>query len=91
MTLEDANLSLKLECALRELGFVEIGWTTYAHAGIFMVAPISYLEDSHPYDDLLGFQCFKDTCAIPQPVLHLGYPILGTAKEALNFALIHSG
>ena len=90
MTLEEANLSLKLECALRELGFVEIGWTTYAHAGIFLVAPVSHLEDAHPYDDLLGFQCLRNTCAVPQPILRLGQPIRDTAKAALNFALIHS-
>ena len=26
MTLEDGCYSLKLECALRELGFVDVGW-----------------------------------------------------------------
>ena len=34
MILEEACYSLKLECALRDLGFVDIGWKCVAHAGI---------------------------------------------------------
>ena len=36
MTLEDGCYSLKLECALRELGFVDIGWKCVAHAGLYL-------------------------------------------------------
>ena len=36
MILEEACYSLKLECALRDLGFVDIGWKCVAHAGIFV-------------------------------------------------------
>ena len=37
--------SLKLECALRELGFVDIGWRCVAHAGIFFVQPVGIPDD----------------------------------------------
>ncbi len=40
MILEEACYSLKLECALRDLGFVDIGWKCVAHAGIFFVQPV---------------------------------------------------
>ena len=40
MKLEEACYSLKLECALRDLGFVDIGWKCVAHAGIFFVQPV---------------------------------------------------
>ena len=36
MLLDEACHSLKLECALRDLGFVDIGWKCVAHAGIFL-------------------------------------------------------
>ena len=53
MILEEACHSLKLECALRDLGFVDIGWKCVAHAGIFFVQPIGIPDD--PDGDLLGF------------------------------------
>ena len=56
MTIEEANYSLKLECALRELSFVEIGWQAVALAGVFYVIPVSHLVVCHKNDNLLGFQ-----------------------------------
>ena len=53
MVLQEACDSLKLECALRDLGFVDVGWRCIAHAGIFFVQPIG-LPDN-PEGDLLGF------------------------------------
>ena len=53
MILEEACYSLKLECALRDLGFVDIGWKCVAHAGIFFVQPVGIPDD--PDGDLLGF------------------------------------
>ena len=53
MILEEACHSLKLECALRDLGFVDIGWKCVAHAGIFFVQPVGIPDD--PEGDLLGF------------------------------------
>ena len=55
MTLIEACTSLKLECALRELGFVEIGWRAIAHAGIYFIEPVGYASDAGPEDDMLGF------------------------------------
>ena len=53
MILEEACHSLKLECALRDLGFVDIGWKCVAHAGIFFIQPVGFPDD--PEGELLGF------------------------------------
>ena len=55
MLLRDACHSLRLECALREVGFVEIGWKTVARAGIYFIEPIGMKDDAGPRDSLLGF------------------------------------
>ena len=44
MKLEDGCYSLKLECALRDLGFVDIGWKCVAHAGVSYNTTFSRLE-----------------------------------------------
>ena len=53
MKVEDGCYSLKLEWALRELGFVDIGWKCVAHAGIFFIQPVGIPDD--PEGDLLGY------------------------------------
>ena len=55
MKLIEACDSLKLECALRDLGFVNIGWKVIAHAGIYFVEPIGMRNDCGPEDETLGF------------------------------------
>jgi hypothetical protein len=46
MKIIDGCHSLKLECALRDLGFVDIGWKCVAHAGIFFVhITVPYAKD----------------------------------------------
>jgi hypothetical protein len=55
VTLLDGCYSLKLECALRDLGFVEIGWSVVAHAGLFFVTPFSFSDNPAKDDDLYGF------------------------------------
>ena len=88
MTLEDACYSLKLECALRELGFVDIGWRVVAHAGIFFVEPVGWTTVSGPADDLLGFQLQRHVMARETSGgLHLGRPIAQTARQALDLAI----
>lgn len=83
MTLEDGCLSLKLECALRELGFVEIQWRVIAHAGLFFVFPVGFSNVSLG-EDLLGFQLSKH-CPLEQG-LRADCKILPTAKRALDLA-----
>ena len=61
MKLEEACFSLKLECALRELGFVEIGWKTIAHAGIYFVEPIGLRPDCGPEDNIGKKQSTEET------------------------------
>jgi hypothetical protein len=80
MTLEDACYSLKLECALRELGFVDVG--------IFFVEPAGWSTVCGPEDDLLGFQLQRHVMA-KETVggLHLGRPIAQTARKALDLAI----
>ena len=80
MKLEEACYSLKLECALRELGFVDIGWRCVAHAGIFFVQPVGIPDD--PDGDLLGF-----SLSIPNRKTHREWRLVGTAKRALDLAL----
>ena len=87
MTLEDGCVSLKLECALRELGFVEIQWRVIAHAGIFFVFPVG-LSNISLGEDLLGFQL--STQCPSQEGLRADCKILPTAKKALDFALFLS-
>lgn len=55
MLLRDACESIRLECALRELGFVEIGWRTIARAGVYFLEPIGFRNDVGPNDETLGF------------------------------------
>ncbi len=79
MTLEEGCYSLKLECALRELGFVDIGWKCVAHAGIFFVQPVGIPDD--PEGDLLGFSLF-----IPYKKERERYRLVSTARRALDIA-----
>ena len=55
MLLREACESIRLECALRELGFVTLGWKTVARAGIYFLEPIGLRLDSGPEDETLGF------------------------------------
>lgn len=80
MTLEYGCYSLKLECALRDLGFVDIGWKCVAHAGIFFVQPVGIPDD--PEGDLLGF-----SLSIPNQKEGAYNKIVTTAKKALDYAL----
>ena len=85
MCLEDACHSLKLECALRNLGFVDIGWKCVAHAGLYFIQPVGLgPESSHsPEDELLGF-LVRDHIRPRNPSASR---IMGaTAKVAINVA-----
>ena len=74
-------LLLKLECALRGLGFVDVGkWKTVARAGIFFVEPIGIPED--PDADLLGFLVTIPYASWKRPRLK------DTAKKALDYCLV---
>lgn len=84
MTLEDGCVSLKLECALRELGFVEVQWRVIAHAGLFFVFPVGFTNLSIN-EELLGFQ-LSEHCPIGSN-LRADRKILPTAKRALDTAL----
>ena len=77
MKLIDGCHSLKLECALRDLGFVDVGWKCVANAGIFLVLPFGLPED--PDGDLLGFQVVKSSRVIR---------LSDSAKSALTLRLI---
>ena len=79
MILEEACYSLKLECGLRDLGFVDIGWKCVAHAGIFFVQPIGIPDDTD--GDLLGFSLIFPNTHDMRIVL-----FMRTAKQALDYA-----
>lgn len=76
MTLQDGCYSLKLECALRDLGFVDIGWKCVAHAGLFFVQPYGIPDD--PEGDLIGFSILQSNQVIK---------LVNTAKKALDYCL----
>ena len=76
MTFLDGCHSLKLECALRNLGFVDIGWKCVAHAGFFFIEPYALKEN--PDADLLGFNIKRSKNVIK---------LIPTAKRALDYAL----
>ena len=76
MTLQDGCYSLKLECALRELGFVDIHWKCVAHAGLFFVQPYGFPDI--PEGDLIGFSILKSDKVIK---------LVNTAKKALDYCL----
>lgn len=78
MTLQDGCYSLKLECALRELGFVDIGWKCVAHAGLFFVQPYGIPDD--PEGDLIGFSVVKS---------HEVIKLVNTAKRALDYCFTY--
>jgi hypothetical protein len=91
VTIEEANYSLKLECALRQLNFVEIGWQAVALAGVFYVIPVSHIVVCHKNDDLLGFQLSRSSDFDPTHLgLRLDRRIIQTAKTALNLAISFS-
>jgi hypothetical protein len=89
MTIEEANVSLKLECALRELGFMEIKDRIIAHAGLYFIFPVGFLYEARICDDLLGFQIQKsEEWEYDKTTgLCLGKPISQSAKSALDLAL----
>ena len=76
MKLIDGCHSLKLECALRNLGFVDIKWGCVANAGIFFVVPVGIPDN--PEGDLIGFQITHS-----EKVVKLSE----SAKKALDFAI----
>ena len=86
MRIDEACHSLKLECALRELGFVDIGWKCIAHAGLFFIQPIGWgpENDLTPQDPLLGFLVREHIMAKQQSE---GRLMGATAKIAIDIAL----
>lgn len=87
MTIEEANVSLKLECALRELGFMEIKQRIVAHCGLYFIFPVGFLYEARLWDDVLGFQVEKsEEWNYNRTGLYLGKPIAQSAKSALDLA-----
>lgn len=88
MTIEEGNVSLKLECALRELGFMEIKERIVAHAGLYFVRPVGFSYTAKIWEDLLGFQIEKpEEWEYTRTGLCLGKPLFQSAKAALDIAL----
>lgn len=83
MTFEDGCFSLKLECALRDLGFVEVHQRVIAHAGLYFVSPVGLYISAQ--EDLLGFQLSRQ-CFLNGD-LRADLKILPTAKRALDLAI----
>lgn len=86
MILKEACDSLKLECALRNLGFVDIGWKVIANAGIFFVQPVGWSVNPEPKDELLGFLLEKHIMAKRPDDEANPKLLLSSAREALELA-----
>lgn len=88
MTIEDGCNSLKMECAMRDFGFIEFKKLVVAKAGEYFIRPIGYSKIISKEDDLLGFQIGKPEIIIPNFDYQLSYlPIRGSAKRAIDIAL----
>lgn len=86
MILQDGCESLKLECALRSLGFIDIGWKVIANAGLFFVSPVGWGDDDNPEDELLGFLLQKHIMAETEADKKGPKLLIKSAKEALDLA-----
>ena len=83
MLLREACESIRLECALRDLGFVEIGWKTVAHAGIYFLEPVGMTMNYGPEDETLGFVMGEEMFSRNPSSLHFMFQ---SAKEAFDMA-----
>ena len=83
MLLKEACESIKLECALRDLGFVEIGWKTVAHAGIYFLEPIGLTMNYGPEDEALGFVLGEEMFSRNPAGLHYMFT---SAKDAFDMS-----
>jgi hypothetical protein len=86
MKLKEACYSLKLECALREYGFVEIGWKVVANAGIYFIEPIGLRKDCGPQDEALGFIMGEHMYAQNPGSVHYMFM---SARQAFDSALLN--
>ena len=77
--LTEAMSDKQMKSALRDLGFVDIGWKCVAHAGIFFVQPVGIPDD--PEGDLLGFHI-----TVPYAKDYKKIKMLQSARKALDFA-----
>ena len=77
MTLQEGVYSLKIECNLRNLGYVNIHGTTIARCGNYFVRPIGFNSVNNMEDFLWGFQ------AADPEVMMLDFLLI---KSKLQFA-----
>ena len=83
MKLREACDSIKLECALRDLGYVDIGWRTVAHAGLYFLEPVGMLNECGPEDETLGFILGEEMFTRNPASVHF---LFQSAKEAFDMA-----
>ena len=82
MKLEDGCYALKLECAIRDVAYVDMGWRCVAHSGLYFIQP--YGLPDIPQGNLLGFSVIKQEnySKASGKVVRLS----PTARKALDFA-----
>ena len=83
MLLKEACDSIRLECAIREYGFVQIGWKTIARAGIYFLEPIGMTMDYGPEDEALGFVLGEEIFSRNPTALHY---LFASAKDAFDMS-----
>ena len=88
MTIGEGCDSLKIECALRNFGWIEYKNLIIANVGEYFVRPIGYSPMIEKTDDLFGFQIGKPEIIIKHFDFQLGYlPFSSSAKRAIEVAL----
>ena len=89
MTIAEACDSLKLEAALRELGFVVIKDRVVVNAGVYFVRPVGFTAFPDSKDLIRGFQVAPPRIMIEKfdsISWNNSYYIKESAKQALDWA-----
>ena len=88
MTLQDGCDSLKLECALKDYGFIILHDTVLAHCNNYYIRPIGMSTMNIMEDDLFGFQYSIPNLMIENfKHMKLWLPFTSTAKLAIDKCL----
>lgn len=89
MNIQEGCESLRLECAMRELGFIDWKDVVIGRAGIFFVKPIGWRPLSKLSDTLYGFLIAKpkDMIYMEEQQLFEIKPKMESAKRAIDYAI----
>jgi len=89
MDIKEGCESLRLECAMRELGFIDWKGTVIGRAGGYFVKPIGWYPFSELSDALCGFLIAKpkEMVYMQDELLFEMNPRMESAKKAIDYAI----